>query len=91
MRYAGVGALAGFLAVPLLGLPPGSWIGSVIVGALVCYLISCWVFPFARCPWCRDAKRRGDGHGNWRPRNCRVCADKPYVRVGARMLWWVDR
>lgn len=90
MIYAGMGAGVGFIVAALTGSAVSWWV-FVLVGAIVVYLLSCAVLPFAICPWCRDRRRRGDQHGNYRDRNCWVCGDERYVRLGARWLYGVGR
>jgi len=85
VKWAVLGAVLGLLAGPALGVPSDSLWVSAVLGAAVIYVGSCVVFPHRRCPWCRDGKRRSDGDGNWRERNCPVCGDRPYVRFGARL------
>lgn len=86
MRYAALGLVVGVLAGSVMGVPPDSLWVSGGLGAVAVYGVSCLFWPYRVCPWCRDGKRRSDGDGNWRDRNCPVCGDRPYVRFGARLL-----
>lgn len=86
MRYAVLGAVLGLLVGPAVGVSADAMWVTAGLGAAVVYVGSCVVFPYRRCPWCKDGKRRSDGDGNWRERNCPVCGDRPYVRFGARLM-----
>lgn len=60
---------------------------SLAAIALVLYLGSCWIWPYAKCWWCGGVRKRGDGLGHFRRRGkCRVCDSAMYVRIGARLL-----
>lgn len=80
-----IGALVGaFLAGPA-GVP--LTLGAAL-GALVLYLASCAVYPYAACPWCRGrSTKRGDGSGHYRrAAECWVCEGKDFRRLGARLM-----
>lgn len=60
---------------------------ALALGALVIYMVSCAIWPYAACWWCGGQRNRGDGLGHFRRRGrCRVCGGGPYRRVGARLL-----
>ena len=86
MKWAALGAVLGLLVGPSVGVPSNSLWVSAVLGAAVVYIGSCLMFPYRQCPWCKDGKRRSDGDGNWRERNCPLCDDRPYVRFGARLM-----
>jgi hypothetical protein len=86
VKYAGLGLVVGLIVGPMVGVPSSSLWVSAVIGAMAVYVGSCLVFPYRRCPWCKDGRRRSDGDGNWRERNCPVCQDEPYVRFGARLM-----
>lgn len=73
-----------------LGVTPGgSWwaIGAVW---LLCYLASCFWWPYRGCPWpwcSRKSPTRGDRKGNYRIRSsCWICEGRPWRRLGARLI-----
>jgi hypothetical protein len=81
-----VGALLGaFLSTSWQMVPEGAW-GMTIVCGLAVYFLSCAVFPFRACPWCKGDLRRDDGRGNFRIKSCAVCGGGRYVRFGARLM-----
>ena len=57
-----------------------------LLGGLGVYLLSCAVYPFRPCPWCRDNRKRSDDRGNYRIKGCWLCGGERYVRLGARFL-----
>jgi hypothetical protein len=84
--YAVLGGVLGVLAGPLLGVAAdGLWVTGLI-GAVGVYLLSCLLFPFTLCWRCKGRRRRDDGQGNWRDRDCAVCGGDPYPRFGARLM-----
>jgi hypothetical protein len=67
---------------------PGAPVWVLALGGLIAlYLGSCFVFPYARCPWCRGRTTVGDGKGHYRNRRaCRWCGGAPWRRLGARLM-----
>lgn len=86
MKYAALGGALGLLAGPMVGVGPGGLWVSAALGAVLVYGLSCLLRPYRVCPWCSDRRRRGDGDGNYRNRNCPACGDRKYVRFGARLM-----
>jgi len=60
---------------------------TVAVVIAVAYLLSCLIWPYSKCPWCRGLRTRGDGLGRYRLRStCWLFGSSRYRRLGARPL-----
>lgn len=56
------------------------------VGATGVYVLRCWLYPFARCPWCKGSGKRFSPNGKafGRCRHCKGSGKR--VRWGRRLF-----
>lgn len=81
-----VGGLIGAWIAGELQLDGHAALVVASIAALLLYLLSCAVWPYRSCPWCRGIGRVGDGRGNYRLRACFLCGGQPWRRLGARFF-----